>query len=249
MVGRIAALLLLAIQLGAGPGGILYDNLSNSTSSVRSVSAAGPLYDSFSTGASFVSLSDVQLKLRTSEPVRYRPPAAGPGLLLVGYWKPAAQVRSKGFTSRPRPHDDGGLMTVALYADSSTSPGGLLTTIGTLSGDSLSMMPANFDFPLGSVYPLSTNQRYWIGISNTNESIAGWSVAQNNTGVGVPNEFWYANGMVHPNTDPPFQMQVNTVASESIPGTPTPPTLILALVGFGGCALYWIRRRLGFARG
>ena len=137
-------------------------------------------------------------------------------------------------------------MTVALYADSSTSPGVLLTTIGTLPGDSLSMTLANYDFPLGSAYPLLTNQRYWIGISTSNGSIAGWAKAQNNTGLGVANEFWYANGMVHPNADPPFQMQVNGLGFPA--ATPAPSSWLLLLAGLAGLGLAAGRKKFGVSR-
>lgn len=209
-----------------------------------SVSAVGPLYNSFSTGASAFSLTDVQLKLQISEPVFYRRPAEAPRLLQAGYWRPVAQVRSKPSPSGLRPRDGGGLMTVALYADSSTSPGALLTTIGTLHGASLSMMLGNFDFPLGSAFPLTASQRYWIGISTSNGSIAGWAKAQNNTGLGVANEFWYSNGMVHPNADPPFQMQVNGVGGPA--ATPAPSSWLLLLAGLAGLGLILRRGKFKF---
>jgi hypothetical protein len=237
-VCTIAAMLLFALRVGAIPTGILYNNLGNGTQTTISVTASGPLYDSFSTGPFAVSLSNVQLKLQIVGPILYRPPAEVPLLLPAGYFRRVARVR---------PRDGGGSITVGLYADSSTSPGALLASIGTLTGASLSMTPANFNFPLSSVYPLFTNQRYWIGISTMNGSIAGWAVAQNNAGVGVANEFWYASGMVHPNTDPPFQMQVGT-APQSLSAVPAPPALLWALVGFAGAGLYWNRRKLGWSR-
>jgi hypothetical protein len=210
------------------------------------VAVVGPLYDSFSTGASAFSLNDVQLKLKISVPVFYRSPSDAPRLLQAGYWRPVAEVRSKPSRSGLGPRDGGGLMTVALYADSSTSPGALLTTIGTLPGAALSMTLANYDFPLGSAYPLSASQRYWIGISTSNGSIAGWARAQDNTGLGVANEFWYANGVVHPNSDPPFQMQVNGLGFPA--ATPAPSSWLLLLAGLAGLGLAAGRKKFGVSR-
>jgi hypothetical protein len=180
------------------------------------------------------SLVHVQLKLLNVGPILYRLPSETPLLLRAGYFRPAARVR---------PHDGGGSITVGLYADSSTSPGALLSGIGTLTDDSLTTMLANYDFPLGSAYPLAANQRYWIGISTNNGSIAGWAVAQDDSGFGVPSEFWYASGMAHPNTDPPFQMLVG--GSSNISPAAAPSTFILVLVGLAGASLYWNRRRIG----
>lgn len=241
-----AALFLSALAVAGIPTGLLYDNLNNATQTSLSVSADGPLYNSFSTGSSAVSLDDVQLKLQIAVPIGYRAPAEAPILLQVGYWRRATEVHSKASTSRLHPRDGGGSITVALYADSSTSPGALLTTIGTLPAESLSTTLSNFDFPLGSTYPLSVNHRYWIGISTINGSIAGWAVAQDDTGLDVANEFWYANGAVHPNTDPPFQMQVHGLTPGPSP-VPAPSALLLLLAGFAGAALYLRRNKLGFA--
>jgi hypothetical protein len=244
-VGTIAALSLLALPMAAIPIGTLYNNLGVATSTNVSVSGSGPLYDSFSTGPNAINLTDVQLKLEIEGPILYRPPIQPPLLLRAVYWRPVAAARPK-TSSGLRPRDGGGSITVALYADSSSSPGALLTDIGTLLGDSLTMSPGNYDFPLGSAYPLSANHRYWIGVSSGG-SITGWTVAQDDTGVGVANQFWYADGMVHPNTDPPFQMLVTGIPQNMSP-TPAPPTLILALAGLAAASLYLNRRKLGWSR-
>lgn len=235
-VGTIAALLLFALRVAAIPTGLLYDNLSDGTQTNVSVSAVGPLYDSFSTGPTALSLVHVQLKLVIATPILYGPPVEAPFLLRAGYFRTVARVR---------PRDGGGSITVGLYADSSTSPGALLASIGTLNAESLTMTLTDYDFPLGTAYPLAANHRYWIGLSTNNGSIAGWAVAQDDSGFRVGDEFWYANGMVHPNTDPPFQMLVG--GSSNISPAPAPSAFLLVLVGFAVAGLYWNRHKLRFS--
>jgi hypothetical protein len=245
-IGTIAALLLFAFAAAATPAITIYDSLGI-VAEGYSVAASGPLYDSFSTGSSALNLVDVQLELRFQGLAMSRPPAEAP-LLLAGYRKPVAEVHSKASSGlRPQaPPPGGGSITVALYADSSTSPGALLTSIGTLPDTSLGPKPGNFNFPLGSPYPLAANHRYWIGVSTSNASLAGWLTTTVATGTGVANEFWYASGTVNSNSDPPFQMLV--LGAAVIPTTPAPPSLILVLIGLVGAGLYLTRNKLGFSR-
>jgi hypothetical protein len=243
-------LVLLGLKLGASPGTVFYGNLSAGSQDVVLVAVDGPLYASFSTGGTLLSLSDVQLKLNNGTALVGRAfPRQSPILLDADYWKPIASLHPKGTSkSRPQVNVATGTLTVALYADNSSSPGALLTTIGTLDNPALGPVPADHDFPLSTPYPLAANTRYWIGLSATPSSDAAWVVSSDTAGTGITTEFWDADGMVHSNADPPFQMQVVGAVITAPPAAPAPASLLLALVGFAGAALYLNRKRLGFSR-
>ena len=67
----IAVAFLSFAAVSSASAGIIYDNISQPTGGVAAASfinASGPLYDSFSTGDSALSLTDVQLLLAASNP-------------------------------------------------------------------------------------------------------------------------------------------------------------------------------------
>jgi len=196
----------IAAQGSAVNADILYDNLSVSSGGTASVSSLdhGPLADSFSTGVSPTSLTDVKLLLGASAPV------------------------------------DGGSFSVTLLSDSSTSPGSLLTTIGTVNDSSLSTSLGTVDLSLATPYALTANTRYWIEVSGTSTS-GVWSFTAVNSGTGVAGEYNFYAGLVKANSDfTPYQMQVNT----STVAVPEPGTLTVALGTIAIAALAIARRRL-----
>jgi hypothetical protein len=134
--------------------------------------------------------------------------------------------------------ESGGSFSVNLYADSSASPGVLLTTITTLPDSDLS---TNIDsvglFPASPI-PLTADTRYWIGVVGAASSVA-WSSASDSTGTGVTGEFWANNPpreslVVTANSDakPPYQMAVVVTT----PSAPEPSTWAMLMLGFAGLA-------------
>jgi hypothetical protein len=201
------ALSLALISLASLPAAAtnLYDNISGTSSELDRAANDGPLFNSFSTGATASVLSLVLINLTND-----------------------------GVTG------SAGSFSVNLYADSSTSPGALLTTIASLpdsvlstSLDSIALFPSTSEL-------LAANTRYWIGLVGP-ASAAAWSVASDTTGTGVADEFWAnsPNGspIVTANSDasPAYQMLVSVTA----PSAPEPSTWAMLLLGFVG---------LGFAR-
>ena len=139
--------------------------------------------------------------------------------------------------------NDGGMLTVGLYADSSTSPGALLDSLGTINDSSLTTSPADYAFPV-TPFPLASG-RYWIVISSSNGSSAAWSMTDIMTGVGVSSGYFgdpYDKYVPNSNTgygDPfnqvAFEMQVDGF-------TPEPSTILLGAIGLAMLAAY--RRRV-----
>lgn len=128
-----------------------------------------------------------------------------------------------------------GSFSVNLYADSSTIPGALLTTIATLPDsdlstaiDSIALFPATAEL-------LAANTRYWIGLVGPASAVA-WSVASDATGTGVAGEFWASTPggslTVITNSDAiaPYQMLV----SVATPSVPEPSTWAMLILGFAG---------------
>jgi len=131
---------------------------------------------------------------------------------------------------------DGGSFTVSLFTDSSTFPGTLIGTLGTVNDSGLATSPAEAvaDLPVTTPITLAANTRYWIELASTSGS-SNWSYDENNVGIGVANEFNYFEGGVSDNNSfTPYQMTVTTAA------VPEPATMALSALGLAGLA---IRRR------
>ena len=126
-------------------------------------------------------------------------------------------------------------MSVGLY-DSNQN---LLTPIGSLNDTSLSDNLAVFDFPLASPYLLTPNVEYWVALVTYDGSSADWAWSMDQNALGVDGQYYgYGTGSyqsVFPNTDGPYQMQVNVDVA------PEPSALLLALIGGG---ILFARRRI-----
>jgi PEP-CTERM motif len=128
-----------------------------------------------------------------------------------------------------------GIVTISLLSDNATTPGSTLLSIGSLSDTSIPSVATVFDFPVAS-YNLASNTRYWIQLDSTDASDAAWRFSNDTSGTGVANEYFYNHasiiingGAAWPNSDGPYQMQVN-VGSATVP---EPTSVILLGAGLG----------------
>ena len=194
---------------------ILFDELNAANSGSDGVTLSGPLGESFSTGASAVSLTDVMVKLNIPQNnselgdnalTRRRAGSAGSALL-----KPAAS-------------SGGGLVTIALFSNNGLRPGTQVAQLGTVPDTSLppSGTLRNFDIPVNPPIPLTPNTRYWIMVTSSNDSIAGFAWTADTSGIGSPaNEYYFLNSGVYSNVgqfNGPYQIQVTAAT----PATPAP---------------------------
>jgi len=129
---------------------------------------------------------------------------------------------------------DGQIIDVGLYADSSTSPGSLISALGTISDNSLGTNPTDIIVSLASDPDLSSGTRYWIGLSSTGDG--KWEFTSDTSGTGVSGQYYDDNGIVSSNSEGPYMMQVALTGNVPEPST---GTLILA----GGLALFTARLR------
>jgi hypothetical protein len=121
---------------------------------------------------------------------------------------------------------DGDVITIALYADSSTTPGSLLASLGTISDSTLSTVPAVIAVSLTSNPVLASGTRYWIGLSSNGTGVFQYST--DTSGTGVSTEFFKNSNGVFPNTDGAYQMEVALGSS-----APEPSVFALTIAGLG----------------
>jgi hypothetical protein len=171
---------------------VLYDNLSASITAEDFVSSFG-LADSFSTGGSAVSLTDLKVMVSGD---------------------PAST----------------GDVSISLLADNSTSPGGLIATLGGIVAGSLGT-DVVYDFALVSPIALVPDTRYWIELMTSNDSVT-WPWSLDVSGTGVGSEFYANADGVFPNEFGPYLMQVNAV----------PEPAAISLIGISILALGILRR-------
>jgi len=142
---------------------------------------------------------------------------------------------------------DGGSLGVNLYADSSETPGSLITTLGTIDDSELSGSLTDFTVSLTDNPLLASDTRYWIGLA-ANSSSATWGWATDASGTNVSNELHADFGSVFCNSSfagcsqpvsaEPYIMEVDAGSS-----SPIPEPASVALVGAGLFSLGLVRRR------
>ncbi len=161
--------------------------------------------------------------------------------------------------------------TVSLLADSSSTPGSPVTTLGTFADSTLASAPSVYDISVAS-YDLAANTRYWVELSSatSSPSVVAWDYASNITGRGIGGEFWANTPSTSPSvTDnthetPPYLMQVTTNQSTDVPividptsppvnpnppepptsNVPEPGTLCQALTAVAIGSVVFARRRM-----
>ncbi len=136
-----------------------------------------------------------------------------------------------------------GTVTVYLLSDSATSLGAVLANLGAVSDSVLSSYtPATVDFPQSQAIELAANTRYWIEVSGSSDSNAGWSYTADTSGVGVAGEYNANSFQVYANSgDPslnlindPYQLQVNGVSAVPLPGGASLFVSALGVLGLAG---------------
>jgi uncharacterized protein (TIGR03437 family) len=199
-----------ALSSSFGQSVILFDELNAAYAGSDSVTMFGPLGESFSTGASAMSLTDVMVKLNIAQN--------------NSTFDTASRMRRAGSRSLLKPAaSSSGAVTIALYSNNGLRPGTLVAQLGTVSDSSLPSGGAsqNFDLPVNPPIALTPNTMYWILLTASNNSIAGWAWTTDTTGAGGANEYTFYDGGVYPNVgqfDGPYQMRVTAAA----PATPAP---------------------------
>ena len=130
-----------------------------------------------------------------------------------------------------------GTLTVGLYGDSSTAPGGLITTLGTINDTTIGGGVNDYTVSLLSNPVLAASTRYWIGLSDTDDVV--WSWSSDTSGTGVAGEFFANQNGVFPNADGPYQMDLNGPSS-SVPDAGSTASIL----GLGFAGLLALRRKL-----
>jgi hypothetical protein len=131
-----------------------------------------------------------------------------------------------------------GTLTVGLYSDASTSPGALITTLGTFNDTSIVGYNVDTTVSLLSHPMLAPDTRYWIGLVDTGD--ASWAWGPDLSGPGVANEYLANQGGVFPNVGEPYMMDLVGTSHPSVPdGMSTAGVLGLAFAGLAG-----LRRKL-----
>lgn len=167
------AAILLCVAMGStfGDSIVLFNELTAVSAGSDSITQFGPLAESFSTGVSAVSLTDIMVKLDVAQNnavnAAIRRHTAGTSVVV-----------------RPEASSAPGV-TVALYSDAGLQLGTLISTLGTVPDSSLPAvgMYKNFDFPVNPPIALTAKTRYWVVFSSTN-SVAGlaWTTDTNGGG-------------------------------------------------------------------
>ena len=173
----VAVLLCVSVEASFGDSIVVFNDGSNAASAGSdSVAMFGPLAESFSTGASAVSLTDIMVKLNVAQ-----------NNAAIG----AIRRHSTGTSIVVRPQVSSAPgVTVALYSDNAgLQLGTLISTLGNVPDSSLPAigMYKNFDFPVNPPIPLTAKTRYWVVFSSTS-SVAGLAWTNDFSG-GAQNEY------------------------------------------------------------
>ena len=123
-----------------------------------------------------------------------------------------------------------GSFTVSLYSDNATNPGSLLANLATYNDSVLTSGSAVVDTTVSGVI-LDPNTRYWIELSTTSNSVAGWLWTATAGNTDTISEYNFNNGGVSSNSsNNPYQMAVTAAP------VPVPPAFALMSLGIAGLA-------------
>jgi hypothetical protein len=161
---------------------VLYSNLDPNASLGGGFEpfAGDTYYSSFSTGASWARLTEVQL------------------VLSGGY-------TGTGTSTLPVANGSG-TVSVSLYADSLLSPTGSPLLLGSQTVTDTSNP---VDLTLSSTILLGSDTRYWIGVTSSSSTLS-WDWSWDYSGYGVAGEYSYSDNFAWDNPDNgSFEMQVD----------------------------------------
>ena len=107
---------------------------------------------------------------------------------------------------------DGGSLVVTLNSDTNTTtPGSAVDTLGTILDSSLITSNSLIDLSSFGTINLAPDTVYWIELTESGASSAGWQYATGSGGTGTAGEFYYYDGTSYPDTDGGFLMSVSDV--------------------------------------
>jgi hypothetical protein len=132
-----------------------------------------------------------------------------------------------------------GTLTVGLYSDSSTFPGALITTLGTINDTTISSGINDYTVSLLSNPVLAASTRYWIGLMDTDDVTWAWSL--DISGPGVSGEFLANQNGVFANAgNGPYLMDLNGSNVSSVPDAGSTASIL----GLGFAGLMALRRKM-----
>jgi len=139
---------------------------------------------------------------------------------------------------------DGLSLRVGLYSDNSTSPGSLITFLGTIADSALTSSPTLVNVSLSATPSLLANTRYWIGLSvvTFNPITTSWVFESPDSGTGVAGEYYDTTGLTANNSfSSALMMQV---AEDTVIAAPEPGSILLVAGGLCGLGVALRRRSI-----
>lgn len=114
---------------------------------------------------------------------------------------------------------DGGSITVALLSDASGAPGSPINVLGMIQDADLPTTDSPVPVAIATPVALAANSRYWIALTGSADSQAGWAFTLSQSGTGVAAESYSLGGQTYPNADGPMLAAVGASVACFAAGT------------------------------